>query len=159
MPKKIDYVVVAPTSGRDAGAGDDTPEEEAQLVPGGTPRTPGRGRPGGGPGAPGRPSGGRPPARGGAARPVAALDRTGPGNSAGRPGFGGQQGGGNRFGGGRGGFRRAGWRRSRRCGNTWLWGRTRGLGLGIERPTPKVAIPPYLTVKELGELMNVNPTE
>ena len=27
----------------------------------------------------------------------------------------------------------------------------RVVGLGIERPTPKVAIPPYLTVKELGE--------
>ena len=28
MPKKIDYVVVAPTGGRDNGSGDDTPEEE-----------------------------------------------------------------------------------------------------------------------------------
>jgi translation initiation factor IF-2 len=33
-----------------------------------------------------------------------------------------------------------------------------GRGLGIERPTPKVAIPPYLTVKELAEMMGVNPT-
>jgi translation initiation factor IF-2 len=33
-----------------------------------------------------------------------------------------------------------------------------GRGLGIERPTPKVAIPPYLTVKELADLMGVNPT-
>ena len=38
----------------------------------------------------------------------------------------------------------------------WRWcsdkrfGAARGLGLGIERPTPKVAISPYLTVKELG---------
>ena len=34
MPKKIDYVVVAPTGGRDNGSGDDTPEEEAAGGPG-----------------------------------------------------------------------------------------------------------------------------
>ncbi len=29
----------------------------------------------------------------------------------------------------------------------------------LERPTPTVALPPYMTVKELAELMSVNPTE
>jgi translation initiation factor IF-2 len=148
MPKKIDYVVMTPPGSRDGEGEEEEVVEEAARGP----RTPGpgRGRPGGPnagrPGGPnaGRPGGARPPARGGPGRP---------GGNFGRGGFGGRggpnTGRGGAFGSGGGGFRGGGTGRG--------IGATRGLT--IERPTPKVAIPPFLTVKELADLMSINPAK
>ncbi|MEO8286747.1 MAG: translation initiation factor IF-2 [Chloroflexota bacterium] len=143
MPKKIDYVVITPPGSRDGLEEDVAVEEEAAAPGSRAPRVPGRGaKPGAAPG-PGRPGGYRgTPGRGGA-RPT--------GGGFNRGGVGGGRGGN----GGRGGIGTA---NTARPGVGGGRGFGVGRGLGIERPTPKVAIPPYLTVKELAELMGVNPT-
>src|SRR5262245_57051186 len=142
MPKKIDYVVITPPGSRDELVEDEAVVEED--APSRGPRTPGRGgRTGATPGA-GRTGGYRgTPGRSGAARPGGGLNRGG---------VGGGRNGGN---GGRNGA--IGTASGARPG---IGGRGFGVGrgLGMERPTPAVAIPPSLTVKELAELMGVNPT-
>ena len=142
MPKKIDYVVITPPGSRDNLAEEEVAVEEE--APSRSPRTPGRGgRSGATPGA-GRPGGFRgTPGRGGAARPGGGLNRGGVGGNR-NGGNGARTGGIGTATGTRGGIGGRGF--------------GAGRGLGIERPTPSVAIPPYLTVKELAELMGVNPT-
>src|SRR5437763_15257296 len=65
MPKKIDYVVIAPSGARGAEFGDEPVEEEVAAGAARAPRVPGRGRPGGGVGTAPRTGGARPPMRGG----------------------------------------------------------------------------------------------
>jgi translation initiation factor IF-2 len=137
MPKKIDYVVIAPRSGQDDGGSE--PQEEDGGARGGGPRR------GGGAGR------GRGPARPGG---VGAR----PGGPGGRPhtgGFGG------RNGGGRG---RPGGPSTGQAGLGGVGGARGGRGFGgagrvglLERPTPKVELPPYLTVQELAEEMSIKP--
>src|SRR5437868_5307253 len=130
MPKKIDYLVVTPSMSNQ-NATSDTPEEEASRPRGG-PRGRGRGRSGGA-----RPSTGyRGPGTGAS---TAGGFRRGPGGPA-RPGGPGGAGG------AAGGTARRG-----------FGGMTRLAPL--ERQTPKVALPPYLTVQELAELMSIKPVE
>lgn len=141
MPKKIDYVILPnPTSGDD----EETPSEEdanrASRNPRG--RAPGRGgaRPGG--------VGGARPGGTGGARPGGTSYR-GPGGAPG------------------GGFRRSGGPGGRpgdNRGGTATAQRSRGFGnfsrlAQIERPTPKAELPPYMTVKEFADILNVNATE
>ena len=152
MPKKIDYVVVTPTGPKGDEFGDEPTEEESAQSR--AARAPGAGRPSG----PGRPGGGRAPGRGPGARPGGPGGRPGFGGAGARPGGFGGGGGRGGFGGSRGGFR-GGPRTGGGNAPTRGFGARSGLGLGLERPTPKVAIPAYLTVKELGELMSVNPTK
>jgi translation initiation factor IF-2 len=133
MPKKIDYVVISPRSGQDDGGSE--PQEEDGGARGGGPRR-------GGGGARGR----------GPARPGGVGTR--PGGPGGRPhtgGFGGRNGGGRgRPGGANNGASGLGARGGRGFGGA---GR---VGL-LERPTPKVELPPYLTVQELAEEMSIKP--
>lgn len=137
MPKKIDYVIL-PTAGADQEE-ESTPEEEAA-------------RPSRGPRRPGNRGGPRPGGVGTA--------RTA-GTSYRGPGTGGAASGGFRRPGGPGGGRPG----DNRGGTATASGqRPRGFGgmsrmAQIERPTPRVEIPPYLTVKELADAMSVNPTE
>ncbi|HUP27187.1 MAG TPA: translation initiation factor IF-2 [Chloroflexia bacterium] len=139
MPKKIDYVIISPAEPEESGSQDKQEEEAVGRGP--RPRfgAPGRPGPGGRP-APGRPGGG------GAVRPTGGY--RGPG---GRPGGGFRGNNGARGNGARGA---AGVKGGRGFGGT-------GLGrLGtLERPTPKVELPPYMTVKELADELSVNPTE
>src|SRR5437660_406897 len=136
MPKKIDYVVLAPVSthGEDGG---DTPEEEsssfnraARSGPGGPRRPIGRG--------------GRPP---GGARPNTGF--RGPGGNAG---------GGFRRPGGPGGGARPGPGGGAATATSPGVGTQRPRGFGgmsrlapVERPTPRVELPPFMTVKELAD--------
>ncbi|HKP52761.1 MAG TPA: translation initiation factor IF-2 [Chloroflexia bacterium] len=142
MPKKIDYVIMTPNSADDDGglipADEDSFARDARIRAAGAPGRPGpgAGRPGGG----ARPSGGY---RG--SRPGGGLNRGGGRSGGARPGAGGARGGagtatasqGVRGGRGFGGASRLG---------------------ALERPTPKVALPPYMTVKELADELSVNPT-
>ena len=139
MPKKIDYVIISPNEPEDNGPFEKPEEESAGRGP--RPRFGAGARPGPG----GRPAPGRP--AGGAARPAGGYrGPAGRGNGS----FG--RGGGRGNNGARGGS--AGVKGGRGFG---------GSGLGrigtLERPTPKVELPPYMTVKELAEEMSVNPTE
>ena len=147
MPKKIDYVIMTPNSTEDDGANipadEDSFAREARIRAAGAP---GRPAPGNGRPAPGA---GRP---GGGARP-----------SGGYRGPGGRPGGGYRGGGRSGGARPGGGAR----GGTATAGAARGGGRGfggasrlgtLDRPTPKVALPPFMTVKELADELSVNPT-
>ncbi|MEO6456688.1 MAG: translation initiation factor IF-2 [Chloroflexia bacterium] len=139
MPKKIDYVIISPNETEEKGPLEKAEEEAAGRGP--RPRFGVGARPGPG----GRPAPGRP--AGGAARPSGGYrGPAGRGNGS----FG--RGGGGRSNGARGGS--AGVKGGRGFG---------GSGLGrigtLERPTPKVELPPYMTVKELAEEMSVNPTE
>jgi translation initiation factor IF-2 len=138
MPKKIDYVVIPPRNLDDSEFQDAATEEESAAGRG--PKAPGRRGPGGParPGGPGgRPGGGyRGPNRGGFNRGGAGRGRNG-GNGRGALG-----------GGAAGAAGRQGGR-----------GFGVGRGLGIAPPTPKVAIPPFLTVKELAELLDMNPAK
>ncbi len=144
MPKKIDYVVLTPASSHN---GESDTEEEESYVPGvtavapGGPGGPGRpARPGAGrPGAPGRPGGSRP---GGPGRPGSTGGYRGPGGRSG----------------GRGGARTGGGTQGRGIGGG------RGFGGGsrlapMERPIRKAALPPFMTVKELADLLHVNATK
>src|SRR5687767_941700 len=140
MPKKIDYVIIAPNEPEDSGPLEKQDEEAAGRGP--RPRFGAGARPGPG----GRPAPGRP--AGGAARPTGGYrGPAGRGNGSFGRGGGGRGNNGARGGG-------AGVRGGRGFG---------GSGLGrigtLERPTPKVELPPYMTVKELAEEMSVNPTE
>ncbi|MDQ5825625.1 MAG: translation initiation factor IF-2 [Chloroflexota bacterium] len=150
MPKKIDYVIVAPAhSGQEDGA-DGAPAEEESTSRGPRPRG-GRGRGAGGP------AGARPPG-GGATRPG------GPGGA--RPSTGGYRGPGgpNRGGpGARGGFGGRGNNGAHGSGPARAAGRGFGggarLGATLERPVRRAALPPYMTVKELADELNVKPVE
>jgi translation initiation factor IF-2 len=138
MPKKIDYVVMPPRNMDDLDAQDGATEEESSAGRG--PKGPGRGR--GGP----RTGGYRGPGRG------AAGARTGGYRGPGRGAAGG-----NGRGGGLGGGRGAG--AAGAAGRQAGRGFGAGRGLGIAPPTPKAEIPPFLTVKELAELLSLNPAK
>ncbi|MDQ6694514.1 MAG: translation initiation factor IF-2 [Chloroflexota bacterium] len=131
MPKKIDYVIMSPVPSED-GAGKENVEEESYS------RNP-RPRVGAGRGAPARP--GAPGASPGASRP-----------SGGYRGPSGRSGGG--FG------------RGVRPQNGGARGPAQGRGFGgvsrlgsLERPTRRAALPPYMTVKELADILSVKPVE
>ncbi len=144
MPKKIDYVVLTPSSSHN---GESDIEEEESYVPGVATVAPG------GPGGPGRPArlgAGRPgaPGRPGGSRPGA----------PGRPGStGGYRGPGGRSG-GRGGARTGGGAQGRGIGAGRGFGGSSRLA-PMERPVRKAELPPFMTVKELADLLHVNATK
>src|SRR4051794_14327585 len=149
MPKKIDYVVFTPVSPSHSDNPETAEEENANRAPGGPggPRGP-RGRSGPNRGGPNR--GG-----GTGARPNTGY--RGPGGGGGgfrRPGPGGPGGAGGRGPGGPGGGAGAATGTPARRG---FGGMSRMAPL--ERPTPKVELPPFLTVKDLADALSVNPTE
>src|SRR6476646_9649743 len=131
MPKKIDYLVVTPAASNQNDSSETQEEEGARPASRG-PRGRGRGRSSGGP----RPNTGY---RGPAGTTAGGGFRRGPGGP-GRPGAIGAGAG------TAGGVQRRG-----------FGGMTRLAPL--ERQTPRVAIPPYLTVQELADLMNIKPAE
>ncbi|MFL5732636.1 MAG: translation initiation factor IF-2 [Chloroflexia bacterium] len=139
MPKKIDYVILQPAGRNNDG---DSPEDEpVSTAP--APIGAGPGRP---------PRGSRSPYRG-AGRPSGGGARTG-----GYRGPGGQGQGAFGRSGGAGGARGAtGNRPAGAQGSRGFGGMSRFAA--VEMPTPSVALPPFLTVKELADLMKVNPTE
>ncbi|MDQ3928316.1 MAG: translation initiation factor IF-2 N-terminal domain-containing protein, partial [Chloroflexota bacterium] len=145
MPKKIDYVVIAPSSAQDNDTLDTVEEEPVSAgAPGRKPRVgAGRGsttaRPGGGTGAARTGGGYRGP---GGGRPGGGFGR--PGGNFGRSGGGSRP--------SNGGNAAAGARGARGFGSVSLLA-------PLERPTPRVELPPFMTVKELADLMGVNSTE
>jgi translation initiation factor IF-2 len=151
MPKKIDYIVIDPPGGRQNDGNDGPEDEAAGAVP--APIGAGAGAPGAG--RPPRGGGSRAPYRG-SGRPSGGPSRTG----SSYRGPAGQSPGAFRRPGGPGGGRGPGGAQRTPGAGTAAG---RGFGMSrlttMERPTPKVAVPPFLTVKELAELMSVNPTE